>query len=439
MGLLRRFESSSSEEVQQRSSEYINLLMTEEWQQNGTIFDRMPVSDSAKLASRRSLGTLGDGLAGTAVLRPSRTASTDDNANSITPHASRPVGEVCFDATDVPLDIGGIATSKKSGGSVTPSSAVGESSDRLDDRPAANLNGISSGTGVKAQSSGPGDLLDLVDLMGLESSPSSGALPRTAVAAPSQATAPSRSDNIDILADLLGGTSISSTEPGPGCSLSGTVPSAATTDVVMPNNGLEVIPGNPLKARVGDTSGLDDVFGLSGSTSPPVASRRSEETALGTTSTPFDELVGDLTGSRSGVPAKSDSPSSMRVLNDDDLCVDFICTREQQGSPVSTAVKIRAEFSNQSETELSNLLFEAAVPKYLKLSILPASGTSVPRKSKASVAQEMHVVPCPESGISGAGAKARPLLMKCRISFTKDGVPQQKFVNVSDFPSGLLS
>ncbi|PHJ25424.1 adaptin n terminal region domain-containing protein [Cystoisospora suis] len=437
VGLLKKFESSSSEEVQQRSSEYINLLVTEEWRQNGTIFDRMPVSDSAKLASRRSLETLGDGFSSTsAILRPSRTTSTEDNSNSATPPPSRPVGEVCFDATDVPLDTGGLTASKRSGGSATAPAAAGESSERVDgDRQTAVHNGVSSGTHTKAPSSSQaGDLLDLVDLMGLESNSSSSALPQTATAgaAPKvQTSAPTKTDSIDILADLLGGTSISSTGTGP-------VPPVAVT-----NSTFDVISTNSSKAGgAGDSSGLDDVFGLSSSTSPvgPGAGISGEK-APGTPSTPFDDFVGDLTGSRNGGAGgrNGSGPSGMRILNEDDLCVDFVCSREQQGgNPMSATVKIRAEFGNQGEKDISNLLFEAAVPKYLKLSILPASGTSIPRKSKAAVTQEMHVVSCPESGVGGMGAKGKPLLMKCRISFTKDGVPQQKFVNVSDFPPGLL-
>ncbi|PFH34313.1 adaptin n terminal region domain-containing protein [Besnoitia besnoiti] len=371
VALLKRFEASSSVEVQQRSLEYVALLVSEEWKDNTGLFDRMPVCDPAKLSARRSLGSLGSVPASSSGLLASRSGSVE----GLGPSPSRPVGDVWFDATDVPLDVGSPAAGVSEEGeskAATRASRAPRAEAAAEERH-AQRNGVESGSAKPAG----GDLLDLDDLLSLGSSPPAAAAPAAGGArvgasgkldtpspaggAGAAAGRPSASTNMDILVDLLEGTSVSSAPPR------GTV-------------------APPAPSSLGDGAGL------------------------------------------------SASP-----------VVEFICSRQGGGSPgcalpgelqgADDSARIRAEFRNRGWKQITNLLFEAAVPKYLKLTIRPATGTSVPPNGAGVVTQDMHV--CFGDGEMAGGAK--PLLMKCRISFNKDGALVQKFVNVADFPAGLLA
>ncbi|CBZ55271.1 hypothetical protein NCLIV_056950 [Neospora caninum Liverpool] len=445
VGLLKRFEADSSVELQQRSSEYVGLLESEEWKENTSIFDRMPVSDASKLSTRRSISSLGSGSSSSLL------SGRSGSAEGISPApASRPVGNVWFDATEVPLNVGSpvagfgepIESSEKDERS-SPRSPQGNAFDEK----SPQRNGVGAGS-TKT------DLLDLDDLLNMGYSSESRVSPQTASPAAAGAgsgagdalSGPSSADkNIDMLADLLQGTSVSS--PSGGGARVG--PSGAASSA-----------GDVRGSSPGQDGSLDSLFGISPSQLPlnagaPASSLHSP------TSDPFDSfLVPETRGGPSnivvtpgpGVLGSSGSGNGasppMNVLNEDDLCVDFICSRQGPGGSSAAAVpellekprssegaSIRAEFRNRGQAQITNLLFEAAVPKYLKLTIQPATGTCVPPNGAGVVTQGMHV--CFGDGAAALGAK--PLLMKCRISFNKDGVVLQKFVNVGDFPSGLLS
>ncbi|EPT25894.1 adaptin n terminal region domain-containing protein [Toxoplasma gondii TgCatPRC2] len=448
VGLLKRFETSNNVEVQQRSSEYMGLLEWDEWKENTSIFDRMPVCD-AKLSSRRSLSSLGSGSF--ASLLSGRSGSAE--ALSPAP-ASRPVGDVWFDATEVPLNVGSpLAASSGRDDSEKDerndrASQVSHGDSLFDEKP-AQRNGIAAGSGKKTN-----DLLDLDDLLNMgyssESRASPQGIPPHASGAPSSGAgvaggsavgASSGDKSIDMLADLLEGTSVSL---GGGAA------------VATP-------AGNSAADMRGSTSAqgggsLDSLFGLSPSQLSLPSGTSLSAVQSPTSADPFDSfLASSAKGVNSGatpgigsgllgtVGSENGAFPPMNVLNEDDLCVDFICSRQGQSGSTATLLheasgsekgaSIRAEFRNRGQAQITNLLFEAAVPKYLKLTIQPATGTSVPPTGTGVVTQDMCV--CFGDGASAPGAK--PLLMKCRISFNKDGAMLQKFVNVGDFPAGLLA
>lgn len=101
----------------------------------------------------------------------------------------------------------------------------------------------------------------------------------------------------------------------------------------------------------------------------------------------------------------------------------FHCRRESDGSGVITA-----RFCNNLDVPLTNFVFEAAVPKYVRLTLHPASGQVIPPRTDV-VTQSMSVV--------NTSSGERGLLMKLRIGYVMNGAPVQEMAQVANFPPGF--
>jgi len=99
---------------------------------------------------------------------------------------------------------------------------------------------------------------------------------------------------------------------------------------------------------------------------------------------------------------------------------------EMRKEPDGTAI-VMARFCNSLQVPLTNFVFEAAVPKYVRLTMQPATGQIVPPGTNL-VTQTMSCV-----NTSG-GEKG--LLMKLRIGYVMNGAPVQEMAQVSNFPPG---
>mmetsp|Transcript_22524 Transcript_22524/g.49767 ORF Transcript_22524/g.49767 Transcript_22524/m.49767 type:complete len:831 (-) Transcript_22524:121-2613(-) len=91
------------------------------------------------------------------------------------------------------------------------------------------------------------------------------------------------------------------------------------------------------------------------------------------------------------------------------------------------SISILARFQNGTEAAMTNFIFEAAVPKYVRLAIQPATGQVLPPRSDA-VSQSMSAV----NTTNGE----KPLLMKLRIGYVLNGTPVQELGQVG-FPAGM--
>mmetsp|Transcript_75312 Transcript_75312/g.199869 ORF Transcript_75312/g.199869 Transcript_75312/m.199869 type:complete len:191 (+) Transcript_75312:109-681(+) len=98
-----------------------------------------------------------------------------------------------------------------------------------------------------------------------------------------------------------------------------------------------------------------------------------------------------------------------------------------QRSPDGTAT-IVARFFNGCDAPMTNFVFEAAVPRYVRLEMRPATGQVLPPHSGA-VTQTMVVQN------QSNGEKA--LLMKLRICYSLNGMPVQEMGQVGNFPPGF--
>merc|ERR1712196_110523 len=95
--------------------------------------------------------------------------------------------------------------------------------------------------------------------------------------------------------------------------------------------------------------------------------------------------------------------------------------------PDGTSITCLSRFCNQLDTPMNSIVFEAAVPKYIKLNIQAATGQILPPRSD-SVSQTMQV----QNTTQGE----KPLLMKLRIGYVVNGVPVQELAQVGNFLQG---
>lgn len=74
-----------------------------------------------------------------------------------------------------------------------------------------------------------------------------------------------------------------------------------------------------------------------------------------------------------------------------------------------TFTKIVFSFNNNTGIAMENLVFQAAVPKYLKLEMLPPSSTTISPNSKGSVTQEVR--------LSNSMQGQKNIMLKLKIAY----------------------
>jgi AP-1 complex subunit gamma-1 len=91
--------------------------------------------------------------------------------------------------------------------------------------------------------------------------------------------------------------------------------------------------------------------------------------------------------------------------------------------------KIICKFANISQMPLLNFSFQAAVPKYLKLEILPPSSTTIPGNSNGAVTQEIRVT----NSMQGE----KPIMLKLKINYNYGGKPVEELGQAANIPPGF--
>ena len=81
---------------------------------------------------------------------------------------------------------------------------------------------------------------------------------------------------------------------------------------------------------------------------------------------------------------------SVVAFDKNGLVVNMELSKPNPASPAST--RILCKFTNNTGTPFDNFVFQAAVPKYLKLEMLPPSSTTVPAQSNGAVTQEIRLI-----------------------------------------------
>eukprot|EP00878_Enallax_costatus_P018020 GHUV01018946.1.p1 GENE.GHUV01018946.1~~GHUV01018946.1.p1 ORF type:complete len:448 (+),score=223.83 GHUV01018946.1:2050-3393(+) len=143
---------------------------------------------------------------------------------------------------------------------------------------------------------------------------------------------------------------------------------------------------------------------------------------------PLANLLGSSPPKAAAAVARPATPAAatLSVLDQDGLSVRFACSKTP-GQPGST--DILATYSNSGLDTISDFNLQAAVPKYMQLRLEPASGTALPALGAGSVTQALH--------ITNTMHGQKPLVMRLRLNFSRDGQPVVQQVEVNNFPAGF--
>lgn len=147
------------------------------------------------------------------------------------------------------------------------------------------------------------------------------------------------------------------------------------------------------------------------------------------TAVPVSSSLDSLNFSSTVEPLESvlPQPQEIRAFEKDGLQIHFLCKLE----PGNGSATLTARFRNLKEVPLTDVFLEAAVPKYVQLTMNPATSNKIlPHASGAeTVTQMMSVV--------NLNHGQKPLMMKLRISYAVNGATVQEMVQVGNFPFNL--
>lgn len=279
-------------------------------------------------------------------------------------------------------------------------------------QPTAN-GGVPGGTAAGApgpvKSATPQGLADLLDL----SADDTAATAATAAAAPVAAA--------DGLLDLLGGVSVSAAAGAAGTA---TIPGGADLLLDLLSLGDAQPASSSMPAPVAAAAPVDPLATLMGGPPPRVPTTDAPTQAHGN-----DDQ--DHTGSRVATPAAAVQAApafpSIVALESNGLRITFDFSKDPSQPHLTT---ILATLSNSSHTHFTDLVFQAAVPKFMHLQLEPASGEVLPPGNSGTVKQSMRV----NNTMHGQ----KPLVMKLRISYKLGG--QQEVLEqgqITNFPTSL--
>lgn len=99
-------------------------------------------------------------------------------------------------------------------------------------------------------------------------------------------------------------------------------------------------------------------------------------------------------------------------------------TKPVPSDPSQTRILCR--FNNLSARQLDTLVFQAAVPKYLKLEMLPPSSNVIPANSQGQVTQEIKLA----NSMQGQ----KNIMLKLKIGYKSGDVSVEEMAQVSSFP-----
>ncbi|KAG9144332.1 hypothetical protein Leryth_019427 [Lithospermum erythrorhizon] len=232
---------------------------------------------------------------------------------------------------------------------------------------------------VPAPSSSGGDLLQ--DLLGVDASP-----------VPSQSDANhSQKSGTDVLLDLLSiETPASQISPSTPEILSSSQDNKTTTNVLDTLSS----PSAQVVSPAGSSSMMD--------------------------------LLDDFGPSLSIPDRNSPAYPSTVAFESSSLRVTFDFAKQPGSSQITV---IDAHFTNKSPNVYTDLIFQAAVPKFLQLHLEPASSNTLPASANGSITQKLRVTN------SQHGKKS--LVMRVRIAYKVNGNDALEEGQISNFPRGL--
>ncbi|XP_005994468.1 AP-1 complex subunit gamma-like 2 [Latimeria chalumnae] len=94
----------------------------------------------------------------------------------------------------------------------------------------------------------------------------------------------------------------------------------------------------------------------------------------------------------------------------------------------ATLLAITMSATNSTEAEITNFIFQAAVPKSIQLQLQAPSGSSIPALNNGAITQGIHIV----------NTQQQPLRMRIRVTYSHHGNAVQDLCEVNHFPPGTF-
>jgi AP-1 complex subunit gamma-1 len=229
-----------------------------------------------------------------------------------------------------------------------------------------------------------GDLLDLDDIFGGGGGSASSA-PVSAASAAQPAVQSTPSSDADLLSDIFASTPLPSAAPA-----------AAPPAPAMSNNLLDPFASQPPAAPMANNAPSDAGAVLDIFSAPPAP----------------------VPAPAPAAPAAAAGNPIVPGYNQDGLEIKFEC---KPGEVV-------ALFSNHLGQDMTGLVFQAAVPKYLTMSMEPPSSTTIKCNGGNSVTQSIK--------ITNSMVGTKKVMMKLKISYMVNGQKVEAQATANQFPAG---
>ncbi|XP_053401363.1 AP-1 complex subunit gamma-1-like isoform X2 [Mercenaria mercenaria] len=140
-----------------------------------------------------------------------------------------------------------------------------------------------------------------------------------------------------------------------------------------------------------------------------------------------DNLMGDMLGSpvsNNLMNGNSNVSAPIVAYNKNGLLIEFRCEREND-SPTVSIINVKA--SNTSPTQMSDFVFQAAVPKSFQLQLQSPSGNILPPLNSGTVTQVIKI----------NNPQKQSIRMRLKLSYTQNGNSVTEMGEVNNFPSEL--
>ena len=270
--------------------------------------------------------------------------------------------------------------------------------------------GLSS-PGNAASGGGGGDLLDLDDIFG------GGAAPAAPTAGGGGAAAGSNggSGAVDLMADLFSGAPAAAPAPGSEATLGG-----------GGGAGFDGSGGN------GGGGGIMDLFGASPAAAPAPAAAAPPSGGLDAFGGgAFGGMLGALPPDAAAAPTPAAPAANPAVQAFEKNGLSLTMHLSKPDPMDLSKSEVRCVFANSTGGDLSNFVFQAAVPKFVSLVMQPASsGVCSASPDQPPLTQVLTV--------QNSALGVKPLMFRLKIIYkTAAGAPVEEQAQVANFPSGF--
>ncbi len=164
---------------------------------------------------------------------------------------------------------------------------------------------------------------------------------------------------------------------------------------------------------------LGDLMGMGGGAPAPVQQRQAAPVSSGM------DLMDLMGGGPPAPPAQKQAPSNtVTAYEKGGLKIMFQCVRAPENP---TMIQLNTLFTNSSPGAITEFIFQAAVPKEMKLQLQAASGTALSPHNQNDIKQVIKIL----------NPSSAPLRLMMKIQYKLNGQPVQEQAVAQTFPVGF--